>query len=213
MPCDCCAAFRYGSLAKYSWFKFKGTLVLDHINAAIATGLLKGLSDTPPGWLKPARKQLPLTELERRCTTTWNVPAADLQKLLAPLPILVLQGEWCSSMSDTVYMAGTGVRILPQPAQVVGGKTSYGVYLQLADHVQHGFTLCSAKLGMSCHFAISRQVPGQVQMSEIVQDKVAVTRRGWGKSGLIKASTPADLEPYLVDGQLKLKATIRLIPG
>jgi hypothetical protein len=37
------------------------------------------------------------------------------------------------------------------------------------------------------------------------------TADGWGKAGFITAPTPADLEPHLVDGHLKLKASIHLL--
>jgi hypothetical protein len=179
------------------------------MNAAIPTGVLKGCSGIPPGWLKPPRKQLPLTELERRCTITWNVPRADLQQLFT-----ITAGQIQQQTSDKVYMAGTGVQLLLQSEKEAGGKTSYGIYLTVADYAQHGFTLCSARLGLSCNFTISRQVPGQQQMSVVLQDKATVSNSGgWGQPGLITASTPADLEPHLVDGQLKLKATIRPIPG
>jgi hypothetical protein len=34
---------------------------------------------------------------------------------------------------------------------------------------------------------------------------------GWGIRRVCTAATPADLEPYLVDGCLKLRATVSLI--
>jgi hypothetical protein len=109
-------------------------------------------------------------------------------------------------------MAGTGVQLLLQSEKEEGGKMSCGVYLQLADYAQHGFTLCSA--GLSCSFTTSRKVPGQEQMSVVLSESATLASRyGWGLRNVITASTPADLEPYLVDGYLRLKATIRLIPG
>jgi hypothetical protein len=204
LPSGCCAAFRLWSLGKQRWFKFNGT-VLDHFNAAILTGVFRGIPGTPPAWLKPARKQLPLTELERRCTITWNVPRAELQQLLAA-------GSLERRASDKVYMAGTGVQLLLR-SKKVEGKTSYGVFLTVVDYAQDGFTLCSARLGMSCHVTIWRHVPGQELLSVVLLDTATLTSRGWGKTSYITASTPADLEPYLADGHLKLEATIRLIPG
>jgi hypothetical protein len=199
----CCAAFRLGSLGKLAWFKFNGTAVLDFVNAAIPTGLFSGYQGIPPGWLKPARKQLPLPELEQRCTITWDVPRADLQSLL--------QAEsYSRKTSHVLYVAGTGVRL---SLSASAGKKPFGVFLRLADFIQHGFTLCSARLGLSCQFTISRQVPGQEEPSVISHGDATVTADGWGIPSLITASTPADLEPHLVDGQLKLKAIVSMIPG
>jgi hypothetical protein len=204
LPCHSCAAFRLGSLGKQGWFKFSGQ-VLDHFNSVILTRVFTGLTDVPPRWLKPARKQQDASELKRRCTITWNVPEADLHELLSAESSLQLT-------SSTVYIAGTGVHLMVQ-SEKVEGKASYGVYLRLAGYVQHGFTLCSARLGLSCHFTISRQVPGQEQMSVVLLTTATVTSRGWGTASFITASTPADLEPHLVDGHLKLKATVSMIPG
>jgi hypothetical protein len=205
----CCAAFRLGSLGKQGWFKFKGTAVLDYINAAIPLEMFQGLTGIPPGWLKPARKQLPLTELERQCTINWSVPRADLQQLLT-----ITAGQIQEQTSDKVYMAGTGVHLLLQSKrEEEGGKTSLGVYLQLTDYAHPDGTVCSARSALGCHYVTSRQIPGQEQMSVIDQYTAALTSRGWGIPGVITASTPAELEPHLVDGHLKLKATIRLIPG
>jgi hypothetical protein len=57
---------------------------------------------------------------------------------------------------------------------------------------------------------IHRQVPGQEQLRQISKGEATLTTKGWGSREAITATTPADLEPYLVDGHLKLKATISL---
>jgi hypothetical protein len=162
LPSGCCTAFRLWALGKQRWFKFNGKL-LDHFNTAILIGVFRGLTDTPPGWLKPPRKQLSLTELERRCTITWDVPEAALQQLLP---------------------AGCTDDSLQASVDKEGGQTSFNVHLDLEDYVHHGSIVCPARRGMGCRFAISRQVPGQVQMSEVTQVKAAVTYGGWGRPGL-----------------------------
>jgi hypothetical protein len=112
-----------------------------------------------------------------------------------------------------VYVSGTGVELLMQAHPMEGGKTGLGVYIRLASYGQHGIALCPARSGMSCHFTIQRQVPGQGQTLLLSQADATLTALGLGTPDIITSTTPADLEPDLVDGCLKLKATIRLIPG
>jgi hypothetical protein len=101
--------------ATCSWFKVNGTDDLDYMNVAIPAGVFRGLENIPPGWLKPARKQLPADELDERFVITWDVPAADLQSLFRATRV----GQQTSS---TLYMAGTGVHLQLQTEKEEGDQ-------------------------------------------------------------------------------------------
>jgi hypothetical protein len=90
------------------------------------------------------------------------------------------------------------------------GATAFGLYLGTASYRRHGTTLCLPSCGFSCQYLTQRQVNGQAQPRNISSGEATLTTQGWG-ADFITVSTPSDLEPYLVDGCLKLKATVTLI--
>jgi hypothetical protein len=193
-------------LRKLSWFKFCESH-LDWLNVALSTGVLAGLSfSIPAAWRSPPRNQLDASELKKRCTIIWNVPKALLE---AALNVRPLHGM----TSPAIYMAGTGVQLELTPRKQEGGSAAFGVFLKSTSYTQHGSTLCEPGSVLSCQYKFQRQVPlaGGAQMCEVSKGQATLNPIGWGKPAVIKASTPADLEPYLVDGHLKLQATVSMI--
>jgi hypothetical protein len=85
------------------------------------------------------------------------------------------------------------------------------VYLHTSSYTQHATTLCQASDALGCQYEVQRLVPGAAQLCLVSKGQSTMTPHGWGKPAAIVASSPADLEPFLVDGHLKLKAVIRMV--
>jgi hypothetical protein len=160
--------------------------------------------DFPAAWLGPPRKQLDASELKQRCTISWDVPKAALEASLNGGPLQNVS-------SQTIYMAGTGVELYLSPTRRQDGAVEYGLFLRTTSYIQHGTTLCQASSALSCQYEIQRQAPGMAQMCRVLNSQATLRTCGWGRPAVIVASSPAELEPYLVDGHLRLKATVSMI--
>jgi hypothetical protein len=201
------AGFRLVMLRKLTWFKFCESH-LDWLNIAVSNDVVRGpaASDLPAAWVSPPRKQLDASELQQRCTFTLVVPKAMLEATLNG-------GALQAVSSQTIYMAGTGVELYLTPSMREDGVISYGLYLRTSSYTQHGTTVCRAGTALSCEFELLRQVPGEPQMRRVIRTEATLATCGWGTASAITASTPAELEPHLVDGHLRLKAKISMIPA
>jgi hypothetical protein len=174
------------------------------VHVALSNQVLHGaLNGFPAAWLSRPRKQLDAFELKQRCTITWNVPAAALQAALNGGPLQEV-------LSPSICTAGTGFRLFVQPTRRQDGAVEYGVYVRTSSYTQHGATLCEPDTAFSCQFEVQRQAPGGGKLG-LLNTRATVTALGLGRPAAIVASSPADLDPYLVDGHLKLKATVSMI--
>jgi hypothetical protein len=200
------AGFRLVTLRKLPWFKFWKD-ELDLLNVVLSTGVLDGVKhDFPDAWLSPPRKQLDASDLKQRCTISWDVPKAALEAALS-------NESPEESMSPSIYMAGTGVQLTVYPTRRKDDATAFGVFLQTTSYSHHDTIICEPGAALSCECEILRQALGEAQMRRVYKFQMTTTPVGVGKHAFIVASSPADLEPYLVDGHLKLKATISLVPA
>jgi hypothetical protein len=201
------SGFRLLTLPKLPWFKFLQRH-LDWLNVSLSNGVLRGpgASDLPAAWLGPARKQLDSSELKRGCAITWDVPKAVLEAAMNG-------GPHEEVLSPSIYVSGTGLRLMLKPKAKEGDAVAYGVYMRTSSYTQHGTILTEGADAFSCQYEVQRQEPGQVQLCRVTKGQATFIKCGWGVRGAIVASSPADLEPHLVDGHLKLKATISMIPA
>jgi hypothetical protein len=195
--------FRLGTLPKLTWFRFWQEH-LDWLNVALSSGVLHGaVEGFPAAWLSLPRKQLDASELEQRCTITLNVTSTAL------LGAALNGGPLLEIWSPSVYAAGTGVQLFVQPRRRQDGAVEYGVFLRTTSYIQHGTALCSARSALSLDFEIQCQRPGAPL--SLINTQSTVTTRGMGSPAAIAAFSTADLDPYLVDGQLRLEATFILM--
>jgi hypothetical protein len=193
------AAYRIYQLPQEGWFKDTDEQ-LACINMAISTGVLNGLSRVPGGWLKGQRKQLSPDLLEQRTTISWDVPAADLHALL--------EEEEDSLASHAVYLGGTAFRLM----LITNSKERRVEYLMAvfctADYYQNHELLCPGAKATCCDFSIEQLGPAGRPPKQESSGMYTSCRLGWF-CNVVKASTPADLAPFLVDGCLRIKGTIK----
>jgi hypothetical protein len=144
--------------------------------------------------------------LEQRCIIQWGIPRAELEIMLASSAA----GQDSKCSSSAIYLAGTGIELLCESSRN-GDATNFGLFVGPTSYTQHGTVLCKASLGFPCSYSIDRQKPGQAEWVNVWNAEATLPQTGWGIAQALTATTPADLEPYLVDGCLKVKATISLI--
>jgi hypothetical protein len=198
--------FRLVALRKLPWFKFNEGH-LDWLNIALSNGVLSGVPvKFPDAWVGHPRRQLDASELKRRCTITMDVPKAALQASLSGGPLQHVS-------SPSIYVAGTGLQLTLKPKAREDGAVTYGVFLRTSNYSQHGTTLCTSANAFSCNYETLRLDPSKARMRRVCGGTLTLDSFNWGRPAVIVASSPADLEPYLVDGHLKLKATVSMIPA
>jgi hypothetical protein len=117
---------------------------------------------------------------------------------------------------STIYLSGTGFE-LHCDARKDGPVTRFGVYVKTSGYMRHGELLISrGREYVVCRFTIHRQQQSQDQWVQewvqLISGKGILDTRGWGDHSQITATTAADLGPYMVEGRLKVKATIQLVP-
>jgi hypothetical protein len=196
-------------LYNLQWFKFNDSQ-LKWLNIALCSGLVAGSTrGIPVGWLRPKRQQLATSVLEQRCTITWEIPRAGLEAALYAGRFN--GGIFWNITSPPLYLAGTAIKYSMSIKRNVNGATDYALYAHTAHYTQHDTTLCFASCDLSCNVVMQRQVPGQAQLHQVFSCQQTLTIDGRGRKAAITTTTPSDLEPYLVDGCLKLKATVRLV--
>jgi hypothetical protein len=210
LPCHSClpflwpllpAAFRLYKLPHLVWFDgpFQQLACL---NVAMGRGVWANITPYPPGWLKAPRKQLSPAILQQRIAIKWDVPKAELQALL--------EGRASICCSPAVYAAGSGHQLNMSVSKKEGGRTHLGAYLRTCDYKQHDTTLCTAAMAVSCLCVIEVGHDPRNRIKH-VSKPYTMAGIGCGWRSVLTAATPADLEPYLVDGCLRLEAPFRLL--
>jgi hypothetical protein len=171
------------------------------MDGALKKGVFKGDSGIPSAWLGPARNQLQPEELQKRTTINWNVPKVSLERLLSDFAV--------ECRSPPKYVKGTGIQLwLSKGARQQAGPVGIGVYLTTCHYTQHGVVLAPPRQALTCHMEIRRWVPSKDEAELVTSDTATISSKGWGRPDIISANTPADLEPYLVDGCLRLSASV-----
>jgi hypothetical protein len=196
------AVHRLEESPTFEWFPTDG-VDLDWWEGALRTKVFKGRAAIPPAWVGRARKQLAVKELQRRTTLSWDVPKADLEALL---------GQECEILrSQPTYLKGTGCQLKLEGKLQQDGSSMIGVFLMPCKYEQHSVVLAPASPALTCRMEIKHQLPDSAKPETMLSTTATVSSNGWGLAEVIIATTPADLEPYLVDGCLKLRATVNLI--
>jgi hypothetical protein len=202
----CCAAYLLYALPKLGWLKCNKTK-LQWVTLGLMTDTLRTeeqsspASHIPPAWLGPARKQLPSDTLARRTALEWVVPRAKLVTALGKEKVAELY-------SPPVYNSGSALQLYIQVSEAQeGGHRDMGVHILPCDY-KHGFMLVApVHCPLICSCSISHCAPGH-EMAEIANDTVTLPAVGWGDSSAFTVASPSDLEPHLVNGCLKLQATV-----
>jgi hypothetical protein len=197
------AAFRIGALPKLSWFKCD-EMKLHWVTVASMNGTEKLFNrGFPPAWLGPARKQLASATLAQRTAVQWAVPRAELE---------AAQGQegMKQIFSPPVYSAGAAWQLLVQVQKAEGGKRYVGVFVRPCSYSHGGTLVAPLRFPLACSYAISYAVPGQAQPKPVCGcDATLVT--GGGSLMVFTASSPSDLDSHLVDGCLRLQATVKAL--
>jgi hypothetical protein len=191
------AGFLLYQLPRFPWFAdTKGNL------ASFSVATLTGTDpfvDELYSWSSPPCKQLPRAVLRQRACIAWDVPKADLQKQIGQKEELLY--------SPTIYFAGTGVQLFLSHDE--DDSDQLGLFVQLQRYELQGRQLTSLPSFLSCTYATSRMAPGQAEPVPMFSGTETLTSyQGWGERKNIPASSPSDLEPYLVEGHLKLRLVI-----
>jgi hypothetical protein len=199
------AAYRFYALPKLGWFKCNEGQLQWVTLASMHSGAVEvNNSSIPAAWLGPARKQLASAQ---RTALEWAVPHAELVAALG-------KKEPTSLYSQPVYSAGAAWKLdLRLSEAAPGGKRDVGVFLHPSSY-SHGATLVAPlHCAMTCGFTISRALPGQSQPKIIygVDVVTVLLHRGWGRTSVFTVASPSDLEPHLVDGCLRLQATVKAL--
>jgi hypothetical protein len=197
------AAFQFCALPKLGWFKCdeNGLQWLAVAGSNDTTETMCGPTSIPPTWLGPARKQLASATLAQRTALQWAVPRAELEAALSREAKTIMY-------SPPVYSAGAAWYLIVEVQKAKGGKHELCVYLQPCRY-SHGATPVAPHVSpLACSFTISRAVPGQAQPKPVCETAAVTLFNGWGMRCVFTLASPSDLEPHLVDGCLKLTATL-----
>jgi hypothetical protein len=170
---------------------------------AMRSGTFRGEPDLPLGWSRMPREQLPEEELQECGTITWDVPKVEVEALLG--------GAVQDCHSPPQYLAGTGLHLVVKAVTQPDGSTEVGVSLVPCDFEQHGVVLASASKALACQLKIQCAKPGQAEAVTVFSKTATYSKLGWGTAHLFTLTTPADLEPHLVEGHLKLTASCKVL--
>jgi hypothetical protein len=186
--------FRSCKLPHLAWFK-SSSAQLAWISVAVGSRVFAGPKPLPDDWLKAARKQLAPDVLKQRTQISWNIPKAELQAVLA--------GQRRKLHSTAVYAGGSGYQLMVQVPKKATGVTHLGAFICACEYKQHDTAVCSAAEAVSCEFSIERlgEAGAKVQLTGGTMTAVGA---GFGTH-----IATAQLDSYLVDGCLRLKAFIR----
>jgi hypothetical protein len=141
--------------------------------------------------------------MNQRSLITLSVPRANLEPLLS--------NSYDDSRNSVVrYQAGTGLQL--QLHLTPSNRTlKVGVYMRPCEYRQHGVALAPASQAFPCRFNIQRERPPPAKPESILSTTAVITAGGWGRPEELPVKTISDLEPYLVDGCLKLRATCAVL--
>jgi hypothetical protein len=132
------------------------------------------------------------------------VPRAELEAALAKEEVTEL-------VSLPAFCSGAAWRLQVQVQKAVAGKRGVGVLVRPCSY-SHGATLVAPlRFPMTCSYAISRAVPGQAQLKPVCACDAATLVTGGGSLSAFTAASPLDLEQHLVDGCLRLQATVKAL--
>ncbi len=178
-------------------------LVLHSMLSGVSRGSL--LSDLPPAWIGPARPQLDSEELARRTKLTLSVPRAELEAAL-----LKVEGvTFGSSTHEKVrYSSGSLIRLVVAVSQAEAGRPRE-VMASLQTRRFQGLPVYSQ---VACNVAIYQLRSDSNNPRVPIMDGVRLLSPEAEWCGpIFTASSPSDLEPHLVDGCLRLEASVKVL--
>jgi hypothetical protein len=188
-------------LPRLDWFEHDCRPVENAFMACLAPAGINAYPYTVPmAWRGPPRKGLVGNELARRSTIAFDIPQDMLEQLFA--------GKWDFLWSPPIYLAGTGVRLCARLCKA--RDYLLGVYLRLTEFAVEGHTVVPRPGMLTCTCTMEHLAPTQSKPVKFREFSQAMNGDSEGGFHVVfTLSGPSDLEPYLVDGCLKLRAQIK----
>jgi hypothetical protein len=199
--------YLFGALPKMSWFKHDPDLLAVYSIAVLKNAMEGAEFDTPKGWSKPARQQLPPRVLELRTTINWAIPKADLESAFSKEEATLLR-------SLVMYAAGAGFCLLLELAPNEDEKCMlFSIYIEKVacklPGTEHRVSCIGAQL-RQCEIRMEVMAPPGPRYQVVSHDECTTFQSSLG-GDLCKLSSISDLDQHLVDGCLKLEATFTVM--
>jgi hypothetical protein len=167
--------------------------------------------ETPDGWRKAHRKQLPADILTQRTAISWDIPKAELEKAMA----VATPFRSSDLYSPVIYLAGAGVCLHVRLGRIsITSPYQLDIYVQLAKNQTAGLTVGSPASILSCKLKCHRLVPGQSEPEVVREARATLSSeplREFGRSEALTFTGSSDLAAHLVDGHLKLRLRVEEI--
>ncbi len=175
---------------------------------SMLSGVSRGslLSDLPPAWIGPARPQLDSEELARRTKLTFSLPRAELEAAMQKEKSVMLNSP------QSQYSSGAEFRLAVTVAEVGVGKlrkVAATVLLEreLFQLPSYSQVACSVAVYQLRSESSIRRVP----LGTLGTGKEVLFSDSSSVYPMFSASSPSDLEPHLVDGCLRLEASVAVL--
>jgi hypothetical protein len=180
---------------------------LDWVATSTIAGTPVSANLVPPAWLQPPRKAV-----EHANVIKWDVPRARLVDAMSN------PASTHSEKAPPVYLSATGVQLALNVRKIAGepNTTHFDVFIGLCDYIPPGMSspLCTATAaGLPVSVTITHQLPEGRQPAQFDNQSVTLSTEIGVGSRVFSAGDRLDLEPHLVDGCLKLEATLRVLPN
>jgi hypothetical protein len=203
--CTCHAAYRLTQLRTLPWFKCKQE-DLDWFCVAASKDRFEGYHGCPAGWSKKSRLQCNAADMVERTTIVWDIPADELEAALS-------HNSSTTLYSDPVYAAGSGLQLMVQVgASGDGQPRKLGVYLQSCTFDCEDATVVPTNGNVHLKFSLRHLWPDTARPHPVIDSTATLhVHAGCGYPGYLKASSMADVQHALNDGDLKLSATFTVI--
>jgi hypothetical protein len=189
----------------FAWVSTGWKSKLEFVALSTMAGTPLPPSTFPSYWLLAPRQPA-----QQDTIISWDVPRVRLVAALS------LAADGIAEESPTIYLSATGVQLALHVRKDTAepSRTNFAVLIRTCNYAPQGMNqpLCTAANGLTVRCTITQQLSGGRQPAVIMSTLATLHENGWGKNRVCSAVMPLDLEPFLVDGCLKLQATLTLPP-
>ncbi|KAJ9530330.1 hypothetical protein QJQ45_000705 [Haematococcus lacustris] len=197
-------AYAIGRLPALDWFDIPCAPTPSVAQAACCGyGMTGVLSRSPPAWFEAPRKPIHPVDLLKRTTIRWDVPRQQLVELLASKDLAAM--VW----SEPVYSAGAGWRVCLNLNKATKDEPGFtlGCFGHLVTYAECKGHALGAKLPYGS--PIKQVITKGYRLGYIIT--VYWVNDGLGSSSLlgVRITTDADLEPFLDEGCLPIRANFQ----
>ncbi|KAJ9505401.1 hypothetical protein QJQ45_028679 [Haematococcus lacustris] len=225
LPCFCTpvAAYALGRLSSLAWFTIPGTST-SQVSYAASYGFgmdgVLGVAQAPPAWSAAPRKKLIPDELRRRTTLNWAVPRHQLADLFASKDLPTTLD------SKHMYSAGVGwiffLHLMRETQDEFGLRLNCFCQLVTYAECKHWAHSLGARLphGTPVNLSIARGTRLQggfvkYDHSQGIRTCMYSNGIGTGAFAVKGLRSVADLDPFLLDGFLRIDAALHVLhrPG